>query len=137
MKLIQTTSGKIEIGEVLQGLAELNLSDLERFAKQFTKLLEKKKFPEISQREQKLIDQIKNGGPSEGFYKKYDPLSLKCAQGIMTEDENKVYLELIKVSEKWAVERLKFMVELADIWGVSLDDVLKRLDIQPREPVYA
>jgi len=115
----------------------LQITDLEGFVNQALKILEKKKAPEKKRKEKFLIHQIKNGGPSEVFWKKYDILAHKLEQETMSIEENQEFLKLTKVTGTWAVKRTKLMLELAKLWDTSLDDVRVRLKIMPRETVYA
>lgn len=54
----------------------------------------------------------------------------------MTEEENNEFLKLTEVTGKWAVDRTKFMLELAKLWDIALNDVRVRLKIKPRESIY-
>ncbi|MFK7980195.1 MAG: hypothetical protein AB8G86_09465 [Saprospiraceae bacterium] len=137
MKTIPTQAGQVKIEEVLKGISQLQITDLEGFVNQALKILEKRKAPEKKKKEKALIHQIKNGGPSEDFWKKYDSLYNKLESETMTEIENQEFLKLTEITGKWAVERTKLMIELAKLWNTSLKEVRIRLKIKPRESIYA
>lgn len=137
MKTIQTAAGQIKIEDILKALALMKIPEFDDFKAQVEKLAKQKKPPAISKKEKELIDKIKNGGPTEKFWKKFDILSAKLEQEIMTDKENQAFMRLVQVSEKWTYERLQLMVELSKLWDVTLDEVLKRLKIKPRKRVYA
>ncbi len=137
MKTIPTKSGQVQIEDILKGIAQLHIADLEGFVNQALNILEKKKAPEKKKKEKALIQKIKNGGPSNEFWKRYDALASKLELETMTVEENQEFLKLTKVTGKWAVDRTKLMLELAKLWDISLNDVRIRLKIKPRESIYA
>jgi len=136
MKTIQTSSGKIKIEEVLQGVANLKLPDFDDFRAKIEQLAKKKRPPSILSKEKELIDKIKNGGPSAIWTDKYDQLSAKVVHGTITEQEHQNLLTMVPIAEKWSYERLKLLIELANLWEISLDDTCKHLDLKPRENIY-
>jgi len=83
------------------------------------------------------IDKIKNGGPSKEWNDRYDKLSTKVSHEEITEVEHQELLTLVPISEQWAYDRLVLMIELAELWDVPLEEVLKRLKIKPRTNIYA
>lgn len=137
MATIQGDSQQVRFQEILEKLPSLQVTDLEQLVKKATQLLKRKKSPHFIRKEAELIDKIKNGGPSEEFWKKYDNLSAKLEEKIMTEEEKLEFEKLLEVTSKWAYDRLKLMIELAEIWDTSVDQILQRLEIKPRERVYA
>lgn len=139
MKVMQGSSGQIDMKELLQLINQLQVSDLEKFTKKALQLLERKKSPDFAkkEREEILIEKIKNGGPSQEYWKKHDDLVLRMARGTMTEAENKLLMDLLPISEQWTYDRLEMMIELSEIWGTSVDKVMERLNISPAKTIYA
>ena len=137
MAVFESNIEKAKFQEILDKLPSLPVADLEQIVNKASDWIQKKKSPQFHRREKELIDKIKNGGPSEKFWKKYDQLSLKLEDETMTADENQAFQKLTEVTQQWTYQRLKLMIELSKLWGTSLDDILKRLDIKPRERVYA
>lgn len=133
----QNTLSKLRFEEILHELSNLQLADLERFVQRANQLLEQRKLPQFSNREEELMYQIENGGPSEAFWKSYDVLAAKLEQETISDAERQLFLEKIEVSEEWSVERLKLILELSQLWQCSAEDVLKRLNIKPRVRQYA
>lgn len=130
MKTIQTDAGQIKIEDILNGIAQLKVTDLEGFAKKVMTILEKKKTPNYQQKEKELVHKIKNGGPSKDFQKKYNALLAKSVKGIMTDEENKEFLTLIPISEKWSVDRLQLIIQLARLKHISIQEVMSQLEIE-------
>ena len=137
MKTLQTDSDQIDIKELMKVIAQLKIPDLNEVKTQIDKILKKKKPPSISKKEKELINKIKNGGPSEEFWKKFDVFAYKLEQEMITEEENKEFSKLIQIMEKWNYERVLLMIDLAKLWDVKLQDIPKRLNLKPRERVYA
>jgi hypothetical protein len=133
----QNTSNISRFEEILNEIANLQLADLERFVQRATQLLEQRKTPPFSNREEELIHQIKNGGPAESFWKEYDTLAVKLEAETIGEEERQLFLKKIEVMEQWSVERLKLTIELSQIWQCSPKEVLTQLNIEPRARKYA
>lgn len=126
-----------KIDELLEAIAQLKIPDLDAFKDKFDKFLNKKRPPGFVKKEKELIRKIKTGGPSEAFWKQYDFLYSKLRDEVMTKEENAEFLKMASLTEEWTFERLKLIIELAELWDTTRQDVLKRLEIKPREKVYA
>ena len=137
MKTIRTNSSQIKIEEILRGIAQLKVTDLEGFAKQVTAILQKKKAPLLEQKEKILIEKLLNGGPSEKFRKRQRFLLKKSVEGTITPKEQEEALTMIPISSKWDLERIKLMQELAKLRYTTLEEVRISLNITPPEEVYA
>ncbi len=86
--------------------------------------------------ELELIDIIKNGLSRE-FMLRYDELALKFLRREITEKERLEYKEHIEQSEKFAVERLRCIIELSKMWETDIESVMEYLNIQTPEPLSA
>lgn len=84
-----------------------------------------------------MKSKIKNGGPSIEYWKKYNSLVEKLAAGRMTDAENNLLMDLLPITEQWTNDRLEMMIELSNIWGISVQEVMKQLEITPSSTVYA
>jgi len=136
-KIDSNNNPEKKIEQLLQEIAKLNIPDLDTFKAKFDKLFNKKKTPAYSKKEKELIEKIKNGGPSKKIYDRHLELLKKSVQGVITDAENQEALKLVPIFDKWTLERVQLMLELAKLWDVSLEDVRKRLKIKPAEIVYA
>jgi len=87
-----------------------------------------------SEKEAELIDKIKNGLSKE-FMMRYEELALKFLRREITEEENLEYKKMIEKSEQFAADRIYYMIDLAEIWDTNVDEVMKRLNIKPPEPL--
>jgi len=88
-------------------------------------------------KEKKLIDKIKNGGPSKEFLKRQNILLKKSIQGTITTTEHQEALAMIPIVSKWDLERIKLMLQLAELRNTTLEAVRISLNITPPEDVYA
>lgn len=89
----------------------------------------------LSPKESELLIKINEGLPEE-IQKKYYELFKKSVEENLSEKEREVFLELIPLVEAKHAERLKYIVELAELWGVSVDEVMNRLGIHPPPVIH-
>ena len=130
MSTIQRKSNQVSFNKILGDAVDLKVADLENVLRELSSLLQRKKSPKFSPHEQKIIYEIKYGGLTEELKKRRQELAQKSANGTMTEVENKEALELVPIFEQRDLERLKLVNELGEIWGVSLEEVMRRLEIK-------
>jgi len=62
---------------------------------------------------------------------RFRELNRKRQEETITPDEHQELLLLIEQIERFDVERVKYLIELANIRGVSLMTLMKELDIRP------
>ena len=110
--------------------AVLQMPDIEfnRFIRKAKNLRNKKKSPEA--RESELLLKINSTFPVSER-QRYDELYAKFKADNITENE---YEEVLKLSDKFEhlnAKRLKYLGELADIRGKSLETVMRDLNIKP------
>jgi hypothetical protein len=113
-------------------LHTMQVQELEQFVKKASELLEKRKSPEFSEKEEQLIQRIQTGGPDERAWSAYGSLAEKLETGKMDETEHRRFTQLNQEVEKWSLERLKLVKELADLWGTSIDVVFDKLKLRPK-----
>lgn len=124
----------IELAQVIDSVANLELSDLEAFAAEINSLLAQRKAPGLSQRETQLLEII-NRGPSVELRQRYALLNEKLQDENLSDKEQAELVRLVEQIEAYDVERLKSLIDLAQLRGVSLDAVMDQLDIQ--RSIYA
>lgn len=132
MKAIQTGNEAVRFQEILRELSQRKVSELEQFMKELLNIIEHKKSPKETQSEEELIHKIKNGGPSEAFWAEFDVYAMKLEEKTMTEEERADFKKLLLVTQRWAAERLKLIIELAKRQQITVDEVLVNLNIKPR-----
>lgn len=137
MKAIQTELGHIPIKDFLNAVAKEKATDIEELIAQLSEILIQKKIPEYSEREQDLIHRLKNGGPSEEILKKQVSLLEKSVQGILTKAEHQEMMALMPDIDNWNIERAKLLIELANYWKISVQEVIERIHLKAAPVIYA
>lgn len=136
MKAIQTDSGYVPIKDFLNAVAKEKTADIEQLISQLSEILIQKKIPEYSEKEKYLIDRLKNGGPSAEIRKKQVKFLEKSLQGELTEVEHQEMMALMPDIDNWNIERAKLLIELANCWNISVQEVMERINLKPAPIVY-
>ena len=127
MASVQVTSEiKIELDQLLNGVAQLDTADLERFVEQVNLILSERKT--VDQAEAQLLQRVRQAIP-ETTQQRYNQLSEKLRTETISSDEHQELLSLIDVVEQANVDRLQNLVELAQLRQVSLNDLMNQLGI--------
>jgi len=135
MPTVQVTSRiEIDFEEVLQGMARLQLQDLERFVDRVIALQAQRRAPSLPKHEAELLQKINQGLPIEAR-KQYEELNDKLHEETITPTEHQELLQLVDRIELADAERLRHLIELARIRNLSVDTLMSQLDI--RRPAYA
>lgn len=136
MTSVQITS-QVNIGldQLLNGVAQLETTDLEQFVGQINVLLAQRKVPSLPRRETELLELINQGLP-EAIQSRYDALQAKLNDETIAPDEHQELLALIDPVEQATVDRLRSLIELSQLRQVSLDELMTQLGIH-HQPVYA
>jgi hypothetical protein len=120
----------IDLNELLDGVAKLDTSELERFVVEVGGLLARRKATGLPVREAELLRAINQGVP-RAVSRRYHDLSTKLEEEALSPDEHIELLGLIDQIEQADAERLASLIELAQLRGVSLDALMDRLGIRP------
>jgi len=118
------------VDEILNGIAQLEKSDLELFLKKVAILVAKRKAPSLSQEETKLFMVINKTFPKK-LETRYQELSQKMNFGKISEKEHQDLLKIVKKKEQQDVERLGALIKLSQIREVTLDELMDELGIKP------
>lgn len=86
--------------------------------------------PTLSQRESELLTNINQGLPLADA-RRMKTLIAKRQSYTITEGELQELIQLTDEAERLNVERLKDLIELAHLRGVTLDEVMAQLGIRP------
>ena len=121
---------QLDLNAVMEGIAKLDLKDLESFASKVNYLIARKKASEMPERMGFLLEKINTGLPDE-IQEKYLTLIEKSANETLSETEHMQLLQLIPKVEAKQVERLKYLIELAHLKNISVDQLMEQLGITP------
>jgi len=133
MAMVHITT-QVSSDELLNGVEQLSLSELEQFVNRVLALQAKRKAPSLSQDETQLLMKINQGLPPD-VQRRYDELSVKRRAETITLAEHQELLELIDQIEKSDAERIRLLAELARMRQTSLSALMEELGI--RTPAYA
>ena len=98
-------------------------------------LLAQRKAPSLPEREAELLQQINQGLPSK-LQQRYDELTAKLVAGILTSTEHQELSQLIDQIELADAGRMQWLIELAQLRNLLLDELMDQLDIH-HPPAYA
>lgn len=121
---------KVGFEELIKGFSELKTGDIEAFMLEIGNLVAKRKAPNFSKRESELLLAINNSCPPEKA-KEINNLKEKLLAESISEEEHKHYLKLLEESEERSVQRLKNLIELAQLRKVSLSTLMTQLGLNP------
>jgi len=120
-----------QLNNVFQKLSELNLLELDEVMNKVVGL-RKQKLPNVlSKIETDLLRKINHPAPTE-IQKRYDFLIKKRRNESLKVTDQQELLELTSYFENQNVQRLGYLIELAKVRNISLDELIEQLDIKPR-----
>lgn len=128
MSSVQVQS-KIEMESLLEGIAQLDTPALVQFQERVTRLLAQRKMPPLSSAETTLLLKINEGFAPE-FFVRYNELSEKLQNEVISLEEQQELLQLTHLIEAKNVERLQYLIELSRVRGISLDALMEQLGLQ-------
>lgn len=116
------------LDQVLTGAAQLDTVALEEVLQQVSRLLARRKAPSVPQREVELLQQISHH-LSPTIRARYHELNIKLHDGIISDDEHQEFLGLVDQVELADAKRLQYLIELAQLRGVSLTALMTQLGL--------
>jgi phage terminase Nu1 subunit (DNA packaging protein) len=125
---------EVSLDALLNGVEQLNTADLEHFADKVLALRAKRRAANIPRREAELLQQINQGVPQE-IQRRFDELTTRRREDLLTPEEHQELLQLIDQIEQLDVKRVEALAELAQLRKVSLRKLMKQLGLRP--PAYA
>ncbi len=118
------------LDEVLDEVSRLDTPHLEDLLLEVSLMLAERKAPHLSRRESELLMKI-NQGLSAEVQRRYDELMDKLRNETITSAERQELLRLIDQIEQADAERLQYLIELAQLRNVSVEELMAQLGIQP------
>ena len=135
MSKVQLTSQiELDFDEILKGVARLETSELERFTEKVMALRAQRRAPSLPQNEAELLQKINHGVPAE-VRSQYELLHQKLLDETLTPDEQQTLIDLSDQIELADAERIRYLIDLAQLRGISVDALMDQLGI--RQPIYA
>lgn len=118
----------LNVDQMLEGVAQLDLAELERFAFRVSGLVARRKAPSLPKREAELLQQINQGLPASQW-QRYQTLNAKLLDERITPEEHQELSALIDQIEQLEGERLAHLIELAQLRNVPLATLMAQLGI--------
>lgn len=125
---------EIDFDEVLNGIAQLRLNELEQFADRVITLRAQRRAPSLPGVEAELLQQINSGPPPE-LWERYEALNARLHEETITPAEHTEFLELIDKIELADAERMRHLLELARLREVAVETLMEQLGL--RQHSYA
>lgn len=126
-------NSEIDIESVMQGMGKLNNSELENILSRISIMLAQKKAPNLPKQEAKLLLEI-NQSLDEAVLQRYSSLNQLMRENKLSEEEYQELIQLIDKVELADAKRLKAIIELANLRAITVDELMKQLNIQPPKP---
>jgi hypothetical protein len=133
MNSIQVNSNiNITVTDILKGVSQLETTDLEYFLAEISQMLAQRKINHLPERETDLLQKIHHNIPLD-VRLRHRLLSKKLDEEAITNEEYSELKSVVTRIEKADVERLQALIELAQLRGISLDDLVEQLDLEYEE----
>ena len=121
----------IDSQNLLRDADRMPVIELERFLKDINALLRRKKTQDKALRERQLLHKINRTVLDATQTERYHVLVEKLELGTMTDTEHGEFETLANQEEKLRNQRVKFMIELAQLRELTLSQVMKSLGLIP------
>ena len=121
---------QVSLDELLNGVAQLDTPELERFVSQVLTLRAKRTAPCLPEQEVQLLEKI-NQELSPEAQQRYNNLTVKRHAETLTSEEHQELLMLIDQIEQADAERARALADLARLRKKSLATLMEELGIRP------
>jgi len=119
------------LNNIYKSLSILNITELEQVMQEVINLRRKKLPTVLSQNESELLKKINIGVP-DVIQKRYNFLVKKRKDEAINAEEYQELLELTAYMENLGVKRLEYLLELAKLRNLSVDEIVEQLQLNPR-----
>ncbi len=119
------------LNNIYKSLSILNITELEQVMQEVINLRRKKLPTVLSQNESELLKKINIGVP-DVIQKRYNFLVKKRKDEAINAEEYQELLELTTYMENLGVKRLEYLLELAKLRNLSVDEIVVQLQLNPR-----
>ncbi|PSR16370.1 STAS/SEC14 domain-containing protein [filamentous cyanobacterium CCP3] len=125
-----TSEVSLNLDQLLSGVAQLDTDELRNFVERVSLMLAQRRAASLPELEASLLQSINQGLP-EDIQQRYSELQTKLQNEAIAPEEHQELPQLIDVVEQADANRLKALVELAQLRGVTLPELMERLELQP------
>lgn len=121
----------LDMQTLLDGIAQLDNQSLEQFAEKVNTLVAKRKTVSLSERETILLKEINKGIPAK-ISERFHELQTKQRQSTLSSKERKELNNLVDTVEMIEANRLEAMIQLSQLWNISLNQLREKLQIKSK-----
>lgn len=121
----------IDSQSLLRDADRMPVNELERFLNDISAMLLRKRTQDKALRERQLLHKINNTVLDAAQTERYHVLIEKLELSTMTDAENAEFDLLGNKEEKLRNQRVKYMIELAQLRAVTLTEVMESLGLKP------
>ena len=126
-----TIQSEIDAEMLLAGVANLKVSELEAFISELRAIVAKKKSKSKKYKAAALLNQHNQTILPKEKRLRYALLYEKLEADTITESEREEFLAISKEETNLRNERAKLLIQLAALRGISLNELLKELGLNP------
>ena len=116
--------------DLLQAVAQLSQLELEQFVEEILVVKAQRQAPSLSPTEAELVLKINEDLP-QNIKEQYQTLIEKRNQETLTVSEYQQLLELTEQVEAHQVQRLEYLVQLAQLRQIPLTTLIAQMEIKP------
>jgi hypothetical protein len=122
---------QVSLEDLLNSLQQLNVKELEQVAHHTAVLKARQVVPSLSKEETELLLKMNQGVVPEEVRQRCGVLNAKARQGTITDQEHKELMNLVDQIELLNAERIGYLIRLAELRQMSLEEVMQALEIRP------
>jgi hypothetical protein len=120
---------EIDTHVLLTSVAQMPVNELEFFVQELNALITRRKAQDKARRERALLGKINQTVLSKDKMERYIWLHHKLEADRLTDIEHKEFMDLVAQEEEKRNERVKFLIELAQLKAVSLPQLMLSLGL--------
>ncbi len=128
MTKIQIQS-EIDAQTLLAGVSEIPVKELEYFVRELNALITRKKTKDKDYRERALLSKMNRTVLSKHKSERYVSLHHKLELENLSESEHKEFMDLVTEEENYRNERVKYLIELAQLRAVTVPQLMISLGL--------
>ena len=114
---------------LMQGAAQMPITELERFVQQLNALIVQRKTTDTNYRQRFLLGKINETILSKDKTERYQFLIYKHEFNVLSDAEHQELLHLTEEEETIRVQRLTYLIELSQLKGLSLGQLMENLGL--------
>jgi hypothetical protein len=120
---------EIDTQMFLTSVAQIPVNELEYFVMELNALITRRKTNDKAYRDRALLSKINGAILPKGKTERYMLLHLKLEAETISESEYQEFMDLVAQEEELRNERVKYMIELSQLRGITLPQVMNSLGI--------